>query len=53
MSDAQEQAKARFLATLEIARRELVVLDYSQGKLFSEAIDANWVNRQLGQSIEQ
>ena len=45
MSEAQEQAKVRFLSTLEIARRELGVLEYSHNKLFSETIDADWVER--------
>nr|VFJ56375.1 MAG: hypothetical protein BECKFW1821B_GA0114236_102718 [Candidatus Kentron sp. FW] len=39
------EAGTRFLATLGIARRELVVLDYSHAKLFSEKIDAEWVRR--------
>ena len=43
MTSAQEKAKVRFLATLEIARRELVVLEYSHSKLFSVTIDTHWV----------
>jgi hypothetical protein len=45
VSGAREEARARFLATLEIARRELAVLEYSHGKLFSFQIDAEWVKR--------
>jgi hypothetical protein len=41
----QDQAKARFLATLEIARRELAVLDYSREKIFLASIDTDWVKR--------
>jgi hypothetical protein len=43
LSAERDRAIARFLATLEIARRELAVLDYSHGKLFAARIDANWV----------
>nr|VFK14465.1 MAG: hypothetical protein BECKLPF1236B_GA0070989_10624 [Candidatus Kentron sp. LPFa] len=42
---AREEAKTRFLATLEVVRRELVVLDYSHAKLFSATIDTDWVRR--------
>jgi len=45
MSLAQDQARVRFLATLEIARRELVFLDYSRGRIFSATINADWVER--------
>ncbi len=45
MSDQSDEARRRFLATLEIARRELVVLEYSHKKLFSATIDASWVKR--------
>lgn len=37
------EAKNRFLATLEIVRRELVVLKYSHGRLFASDIDPSWV----------
>lgn len=45
MSNTREEAKVRFLATLEIARRELVVLDYSHARLFCATIDTQWVRR--------
>jgi uncharacterized protein with HEPN domain len=45
VSSKQDEARVRFLATLEIARRELAVLDYSHGKLFSVNIDTQWVER--------
>lgn len=45
MSEAGDEARVRFLATLDIARRELAVLEYSHGKLFSATIDADWVRR--------
>nr|VFK28123.1 MAG: hypothetical protein BECKLPF1236A_GA0070988_106251 [Candidatus Kentron sp. LPFa]VFK36443.1 MAG: hypothetical protein BECKLPF1236C_GA0070990_106081 [Candidatus Kentron sp. LPFa] len=44
-SRAREEAKTRFLATLEVVRRELVVLDYSDAKLFSAIINTDWVRR--------
>lgn len=44
MSSAQDEAPDRFFATLEIARRDLAVLDYSHTKLFSATIDTDWVN---------
>lgn len=43
MSERLEQARGRFLGTLEIARRELAVLDYSHAKLFAQPIDGAWV----------
>ncbi|MBT8420812.1 MAG: hypothetical protein KJO08_08140 [Gammaproteobacteria bacterium] len=45
MSSTREKTKVRFLATLEIARRELAVLEYSHEKLFSMTIDVDWVQR--------
>ncbi|VFM97835.1 MAG: hypothetical protein BECKG1743D_GA0114223_102995 [Candidatus Kentron sp. G] len=46
MNLPREEDKARFLATLEIARRELILLEYSYARLFSGTIDAGWA-RQL------
>jgi hypothetical protein len=51
LTSAQEEAKVRFLATLEIARRELALLDYSHAKLFALTIDARWA-RQLHDDME-
>jgi hypothetical protein len=51
LSRVHDQARDRFLATLEIARRELTVLRYSQSKLFSQPIDARWASR-LGQDMD-
>nr|VFK46353.1 MAG: hypothetical protein BECKTC1821E_GA0114239_10635 [Candidatus Kentron sp. TC] len=45
MSRTREEAMLRFLATLEIARRELTVLEYSHAKLFSQTMDADRVRR--------
>lgn len=45
MSTKQDETRVRFLATLEIGRRELIVLEYSATKLFSATIDVAWVNR--------
>lgn len=42
MSTKRDKSELRFLGTLEIARRELAVLDYSHQKLFSQTIDVNW-----------
>nr|VFJ90252.1 MAG: hypothetical protein BECKLFY1418B_GA0070995_101916 [Candidatus Kentron sp. LFY] len=38
-------ARTRFLATLEVARRELLVFGYSHTRLFSMTMDADWVRR--------
>ncbi len=43
MTTQLEQARVRFLATLEIVRRELNVLKYSHEKLFSFSVDRAWV----------
>jgi hypothetical protein len=43
LSERLEQARVRFLGTLEIARRELAVLDYSHARLFARPIDEAWV----------
>lgn len=45
MSTELVEAQRRFFATLEIARRELVVLNYSHGKLFSNRIERAWVEK--------
>ncbi|MEK6749726.1 MAG: hypothetical protein AABY83_11035 [Pseudomonadota bacterium] len=45
MTTALEMAKNRFLATLEIVRREINVLNYSSGRLFSFTIDKAWAER--------
>jgi hypothetical protein len=45
LTTAHEEAKVRFLATLEIARRELALLEYSHSKLFSVTIDPHWVQQ--------
>ena len=37
------EAQSRFLATLEIVRRELVVFDYSVNRLFAQEINQAWV----------
>ncbi len=41
----------RFLATLEVVSRELLVLDYSHRKLFANPIEAQWV-RSLEKDME-
>ena len=51
MTSAQEEAKVRFLATLEIARRELALLEYSHSKLFTVTIDPHWV-KQLSTDLD-
>lgn len=45
MTTVLDMAKNRFLATLEIVRREINVLNYSSGRLFSYTIDKNWAER--------
>ena len=39
------EKQARFLATLEIVRRELVVFKYSYEQLYSHQIDSDWVGQ--------
>ncbi len=43
MTLPSDKVKARFLATLEIVRRELHVLEYSWQRLFSGTINRKWV----------
>ncbi|MDH5548092.1 MAG: hypothetical protein OEZ43_21145 [Gammaproteobacteria bacterium] len=43
MSQALSNDRVRFLATLEIVRREIKVYKYSQDRLFAMTIDRNWV----------
>lgn len=43
MTSPSKRVKERYLATLEIVRRELRVLDYSWQKLSHRKIDSSWI----------
>jgi len=44
MNALLNEKQSRFLATLEVVRRELVVFDYSSARLFVKNINVKWVD---------